>query len=168
MFHIVFPLQLLLVYCITTTMHHVMIFTLLLHLSSVHSTPYQSFSFSHLKSQRTRMSHTSNIFMSLLILLSGDIQSSLILRGVSGVSSLNMCTIDIRSFTNPLHYNAIADVADTHNIDVFALTETWISLNTNSAQLFDAIPRTLSLTHLVLLLIHSLLQLLIGNSISSL
>jgi len=32
---------------------------------------------------------------------------------------------------NPLHYNAmIADLADTHNIDVFALTETLISPNT--------------------------------------
>jgi len=51
-----------------------------------------------------------------------------------------MCTLNIRSFTNPLHYTAIADFADTHNIDVFALSETWISPNTTSAQLFDAIP----------------------------
>jgi exonuclease III len=51
-----------------------------------------------------------------------------------------MCTLNIRSFTNPLHYTAIADLADTHNIHVFALTETWISHNTTSAQLFDAIP----------------------------
>jgi len=52
-----------------------------------------------------------------------------------------MCTLNIRSFTNPLHYNAIADLADTHNIDIFALSETWISPNTTSAKLFDAIPR---------------------------
>jgi len=51
-----------------------------------------------------------------------------------------MCTLNIRSFTNPLHYTAIADFADTHNIDVFALSETWIFPNTTSAQLFDAIP----------------------------
>ena len=51
-----------------------------------------------------------------------------------------MCTLNIRSFTHPLHYTAIADLADTHNIHVFALTETWISSNTTSAQLFDAIP----------------------------
>jgi len=35
----------------------------------------------------------------------------------------------------------IADLADTHNIDVFALSETGISPNTTSAQLFDAVPR---------------------------
>jgi len=52
-----------------------------------------------------------------------------------------MCTLNIRSFTNPLHYTAIIDLADTHNIDVFALSKTWISPNTTSAQLFDAIPR---------------------------
>jgi len=96
-----------------------------------------------LTSQRTRMSHTCNIFVSLLILLSGDIQSNP--GTVSLVSSLNMCTLNIRSFTNLLHYTAIADLADTHNIDIFALSETWISLNTNSAQLFDAIPRGFTL-----------------------
>jgi len=39
------------------------------------------------------------------------------------------------------HYTAIADVADSRNIDAVALTETWISPNTTSAQLCDAIPR---------------------------
>jgi len=85
------------------------------------------------------MSHTCNIFISLLILLSGDIQSNP--GPVSRVSSLNKCTLSIRSFNNPLHYTAIADLADTHNIDVFALSETWISPNTASAHLFDGIPR---------------------------
>ena len=86
---------------------------------------------------RTRIFHTNYIFSSL-ILLSGDIQSNPGL--VSNVSFLNMCTLNIRSFTHPLHYIAIADLADTHNIHVFALTETWISSNTTSAQLFDTIP----------------------------
>jgi len=52
-----------------------------------------------------------------------------------------MCTLNIKSFTNPLHYTTIADLADTHNINVFALSETWNSPNTTSAQLVDAIPR---------------------------
>jgi len=52
-----------------------------------------------------------------------------------------MCTSNIRYFTNPLHYTANADLADSLNIDVFAHTETWISPNTTSAQLVDAIPR---------------------------
>jgi len=92
-----------------------------------------------MSSQRTRMSQTCNIFISLLILLSRDIQSTP--GPISRVSSLNISTLAIRSFTNPLHYTAIAVLADTHNIDVFALTETWISPNTTFAQQFDAIPR---------------------------
>jgi len=45
---IVFLLHLLLVYYIIITRHHVMIFTLLHHLSSFLSIPYHSHSFSHL------------------------------------------------------------------------------------------------------------------------
>jgi len=35
----------------------------------------------------------------------------------------------------------MADLADTQNIDIFALSETWISGNTTSAQQFDVISR---------------------------
>jgi len=45
-------------------------------------------------------------------------------------------------FSNPIHYTTIADFAETHCIDVFTHTETWISPNATSAQLFDAIPRS--------------------------
>jgi len=98
-------------------MHHSMIFTLLYASSefSLFNTIPLSFFFT---SQRTRMSHTRCIFIFLLILLSGDIRSNP--GPVSRVSSLNMCTPNIRSFINPLHYTAIADLTDTHNIDVFA------------------------------------------------
>jgi len=51
-----------------------------------------------------------------------------------------MCTPNIRSFTNPLHCTAIADLADTRTIDIFVISETWISPNTTSAQLCYAIP----------------------------
>jgi len=61
-----------------------------------------------LTSQRTRMSHTCKIFISLLILLSGDIQSNS--GPVSRVSSLNMCILNIRSFTNPFHNTADANI----------------------------------------------------------
>jgi len=88
------------------------------------------------------MSYPSNIFISLLILVSGDIQSN-----PGPVSRFNMCTFNIRSFINPRQYTAIADLADTHKINVFALTETWISPNTTSAQL---------------ILIHTLLQSLVA------
>jgi hypothetical protein len=52
-------------------------------------------------------------------------------------------------------------LADTYNIDLFALTETWISPNTTSAELFDATPPGfLSLAILGLFLLpRSLLQL---------
>jgi len=49
-----------------------MIFTLLHHLNSVLLKPLSFF----LTSQRTRMSHTYNISISLPILLAGDIQSN--------------------------------------------------------------------------------------------
>jgi len=92
-----------------------------------------------LTSQRTPLSHTCNIFLSLLILLSGDIKSNP--GPVSRVYPRNMCIFNIRSFTNPLRYITIADLADAQNIGVFALTETWNSSNTTSTQLYDAIHR---------------------------
>jgi exonuclease III len=82
--------------------------------------------------------HTTNIFMSTLLLLSGDIQSNP--GPVLATSSLNMCTLNIRSLTNPLHYTALADIAETHNIHVFALTETWLNPNNTSSEIFDALP----------------------------
>ena len=51
-----------------------------------------------------------------------------------------MCTLNIRSLTNSLHYTALADLAESHNIHVFALTETWLTPNSTSAEIFDAIP----------------------------
>jgi hypothetical protein len=51
-----------------------------------------------------------------------------------------MCTLSIRSLTNPIHYSALSDLADTYNIDPFALTETWLSPSTTAAELFDATP----------------------------
>jgi hypothetical protein len=91
---------------------------------------------------RSRMSYTRNILVSILILLSGDIQSNP--GPIAPVSSLNLCILNIRSFTNPLHYTAVSDLAQSHNVHIFPLTETWISPNTTSAQLFDAIPHGFS------------------------
>jgi exonuclease III len=56
-----------------------------------------------------------------------------------------MCTLNIRSLTNPLHFTALADLAESNNIHIFALTETWINPNTTSAQLFDSIPHGFTL-----------------------
>lgn len=87
---------------------------------------------------RSRLNPTASFFISLLILLSGDIHYNT--GPVSPNPSLNMCTLNIRSLTNRLHYTALADLADTHNIHVFALTETWLNPNNTSSEIFDAIP----------------------------
>jgi len=109
------------------------------------------------------MSYTCNIFISLLILLSGDIQSNP--GPVSRVSSLTMCTLNIRSFTNPLHYTDIADLADTHNILMSLLYLKLGSLRTlpllNYLMLF--LVDSPSLTLLILFLIHALLQSLVAE-----
>ena len=96
-----------------------------------------------LSSPVTRLRHTNNIFISILILLSGDIQSNP--GPISTHSRLNMCTLNIRSLTKPLHYTALADLAETKNIQIFALTETWINPNTTSAQLSDSTPHGFTL-----------------------
>jgi len=88
------------------------------------------------------MSPTCKIFISLLF-YSREIFSLILDLFLVSLDPLNMWTLNIRFFAN-LHYAAIADLAGTRNIDVFALTETWIYPNTTSAQLFDAIPRGFS------------------------
>ena len=42
--------------------------------------------------------------------------------------------------SNPLKFTAISDIAESRRIDLFALTETWISSSSTSAQLLDATP----------------------------
>jgi len=96
-----------------------------LHLTASSSSAHSTLVF-FLTSHRTRMSHTGNILISLFILLSGDIQSNL--EPFSRVSSLNMCTRNIRSFTNLLYYTAIAVSADTHNFDYQSATTPSIAL----------------------------------------
>jgi hypothetical protein len=76
------------------------------------------------------------MFLFILILLSGDMHMN-----PGHVSpKFNLCTLDIRSLTNPVHYSALFDLADTYNIDLFAFTVTWISPSTTVTGLFDATP----------------------------
>jgi hypothetical protein len=42
------------------------------------------------------------------------------------------------SLTHPLLYSTLADLAESHNIHVFALTETWLTLESTSAEIVDA------------------------------
>jgi len=49
-------------------------------------------------------------------------------------------TLNIRAVLNPVKYTAIADLAESHQIDLFALTETWITSSSSSSDLFNATP----------------------------
>jgi hypothetical protein len=79
----------------------------------------------------------SSSFVILLgLLLSGDIH----LNPGPISPTFNVCTLNIRSLLNPLKYTAIADLAETRTIDVFALTEAWITPSATSAELRNATP----------------------------
>jgi len=43
-------------------------------------------------------------------------------------------------YSNPLKYTVISDLADTRNINVFALTETWITSSATPSELRNATP----------------------------
>ena len=71
-----------------------------------------------------------------LILLSGDIE----LNPGPSTAIFKLCTLNIRSFTNPLHSTAISDIAQSEKISLFALTETWITPSTTFSELSAATP----------------------------
>jgi len=48
--------------------------------------------------------------------------------------------LNIRSLLNPLKYTAIADLAESYQVALFALTETWITSSSTSSELFNATP----------------------------
>ena len=75
-----------------------------------------------------------------LILLSGDIHLN-----PGPTSQFNICTLNIRSLTNQLHYTALADLAHTHNINLFALSETWVTPSTTFSEHSEATPPEFSL-----------------------
>ena len=77
--------------------------------------------------------------LSLLILLCGDVELNP--GPISG--TFNVCTLNIMSLTNAAHYTALACIAEAHHIDLFALTETWITPSTTSAELLESKPDSL-------------------------
>ena len=83
-----------------------------------------------------RHAHSSSLVILLSLLLSGDIQ----LNPGPATNTFKVCTLNIRSLLNPLKYTAISDIAETHHIDLFALTETWITSSATSAELLNATP----------------------------
>jgi len=86
------------------------------------------------KSSILRHIQSSSFVILLGLLFSGDIQ----LNPGPTSSTFNICTPNIRSLLNPLKYTAISDLADTRNIDVFALTETWITPSATPSELLYA------------------------------
>jgi hypothetical protein len=82
-----------------------------------------------------------NTLLSLLILLCGDVELNP--GPISG--TFNVCTLTIMSLINITHYTALSRTAEAHHIDLFALTETWISASTTSAELLESKPTGFSL-----------------------
>jgi len=94
-----------------------------------------SFILTSFKSSTRHIQSTSFVIL-LGLLLSGDIQ----LNPGPTSYTFNTCTLKICSLLNPLKYTAISDLAETRNIDVFALTETWITPYATPSELCNATP----------------------------
>ena len=92
-------------------------------------------------SSRLRTNYSNYTFFPLLLILCGDIE----LNPGPTSSTFNVCTLNILSLTNRVHYTALSCLAEDHHVDLFALTETWITPSTTSAELFDSAPPGFSL-----------------------
>jgi len=82
----------------------------------------------------TRTSRCRDPFLSILLLLSGDIELN------PGPTNFTVCTINIRSVLHPLHSAALCDLIDLHHPDLFCLTETWIKSTTTATELAHCTP----------------------------
>jgi len=80
------------------------------------------FNLTPFKSPKRHLQSYSFVIL-LGLLLSGDIQ----LNPGPTSFTFNICTLNIHFLLYPLGHTAIFDLADTRNVDVFALTETWIT-----------------------------------------
>ena len=98
------------------------------HCTSPHHTASQQYSYLNHTTFATALLFTRSrspcfriLFLLLFVLLSGDINSTQVLQPVM------WCTLNIRCMLHPLHSAALSDLIDTHNPDLFCLTETWIT-----------------------------------------
>jgi exonuclease III len=73
----------------------------------------------------------------ILLILCGDIHLN---PGPCTNNTFNICTLNIRSLLNPLKFTAISDLAESRHIDLFALTETWITSSSTTAEILNATP----------------------------
>ena len=116
------------------------------HHTSPHHTASQQYSHLYcttfaaaLLFSRSRCLRFHSFFLLLFVLLFGDIELN------PGPSAFTMCTLNIRSILHPLHSAALSDLIDTHNPDLFCLTETWIKPTTTAAELLNCTPLHYSL-----------------------
>ena len=69
-----------------------------------------------------------------LLLLCGDIELN------PDPVNFTICTLNIRSILHPVHSAALSDLIDSHQPDLFCLTETWIKPDTTPAELIYCTP----------------------------
>ena len=69
--------------------------------------------------------HCRSPFLLAFLLLAGDIELN------PGPTNFTVCTLNIRSLFHPLHSAAVSDFIDSHNPDIFCLTEIWIKPTTS-------------------------------------
>ena len=81
--------------------------------------------------QNTRFLSTKCLLVSLLLLLSGDIQLN------PGPLSFNVCTYNVRSLFNPTHSSCISTIASQHKVHLFCLTETWHNDHHTAAEIIE-------------------------------
>ena len=87
-------------------------------------------------SPRSNSHKVKSCSLTILLILCGDIQ----LNPGPCTNTFNVCTLNIRSLLNPLKFTAISDLAESRCIDLFALTETWITSSSTGAELLNATP----------------------------
>ena len=111
--------------------------------SSFHTTASIQFSFlnvipvSFIFSNRNKIRKIKSFYLPLLIiLLSGDIH----LNPGPSTHTLTLCTLNIRSLLNPSKFTAILDLAESKHVDIFALSETWITPAATTSELISATP----------------------------
>jgi len=74
-----------------------------------------------------------------LLLLCGDIELN------PGPDNFTICTLNICSILHSVHFAALSDLIDSHQPDLFSLTETWIKHDTTPVELINCTPFSYSL-----------------------
>jgi len=109
-----------------------------LHVITILSRWDLKYSYSTITLKRHWQYKTSAVFF-LFVLLSSHIELN------PRPSVFILCTLINHSILHPLHSAALSDLMDTHNRDLFTLTETWIKPTTTSAELLNCTPPHYSL-----------------------